>query len=123
MTDVNKLAAGILVKAGYATEYTNDSIWEGPALVFTQEIRGEELTMERREKVDPFADTLQARRQLDVLEKYFVLDTISPARGIFTAESVITGCGAVDADPREARIACIKLCLEQEAENEQKRAG
>ncbi len=95
-----KIEAELLVKCGYAdykTENDNYICWHDPEIDNTMVA------------VQPYADTLEGRRQLDALEDYF-----SQNYGIeLWAESVLKLADTKYKSERQWRIDRIKWCCEQ----------
>lgn len=66
--------------------------------------------------IDPFANTLEGRIQLDILEKHYRIQTQQNNQGDVNTSDLIGIVKVGGSDPRMGRIACIESCLRNEDE-------
>ena len=106
-------AANILVESGYAKEtwFSNgeghgaDEYQLGISTFPNSTIYAKILL------TDPFADTLEGRRQLDILEKYYRINTQQNSQGDVNTSDLDGVIKSGGASPRYGRISCVESCL------------
>ncbi len=119
--NLNKAAAKAMVAAGSADMWQdlsstdNDGTHRNGVQVGVPNETYPEIAM--IETVDPFADTLEGRRQLDALLEWFKVQTNQYGKNTYgyvwgSISRKVRGTYRENDTRQEAQIACVKACLE-----------
>lgn len=110
-------AAQILVESGYAQEtwFSNGNGHHADEYQLGISTFPNSIIYAKILLTDPFADTLEGRRQFDILEKYYRVNTQQNEQGDVNTSDLNGEIRVGGCNPRDARIAIVEGCLRQDA--------
>jgi len=114
--DMLKIAATIIVESGYAQEtwFSNGNGHHADEFQLGITTFPNSTIYAKIYLTDPFADTLEGRRQLDILEKHYRINTQQNSQGDVNTSDLEGTIKAAGGNPRYGRIAVIEGCLRQD---------
>lgn len=112
-----KVAATILVEHGYAQEtwFSNGNGHRPDEFQLGITTFPNSTIYAKIFITDPFADTLEGRRQLDILENHYCINTQQNSQGDVNTSDLDNIIRSAGNDPRSGRLAVIECCLRKDA--------